>query len=161
MRNLKGKAILDKDEAIKGLWESVEAMLKAVKTLVGKPGATAARHNQTKVIEESLGKLQELENFFIVPGTIIKLVRSEEKEWIVARYEGLSENENGINTCFSMIAASQKYYWDENREDKEVTLNSIQNADRLETLSLEDLPTLVGSFLECRLLQELLKEGGS
>ena len=159
MRSLKGKAILDKDEAIKGLWDSIEAMLKAVKTLVGKPGAAAARKSQTSVIETSLSKLQELEGFSVMPGTIVKIFRNNnDDQWIVARFEGIQESDSGIDTCFSMIAATEKFGWSDSvKENFDVTLSVFSNADRVETLELEDLPTLVGSHLECRLLQELLK----
>jgi hypothetical protein len=158
MNIVKGRAFYNKDEALKGLWSSVEALLKSVKSLMSTAGAGSTRKIQTAQIERCLNGIRIIEEGFpFVEGTLVKLGK-DDGDYLVARYEGFREGRDTdpINVGFTTIAGTEKYRWTQVDDFMELPVGNVSDSTML--FSLTDLPTLVGSKFMGKLFDELMKE---
>jgi hypothetical protein len=156
MKIIKGQAVLDRDEALKGLWASIEAMLKAVKSLMGTQGTGYSRTSQTGQVEVCLQACKFLEGFKLEPGTLVKMIHgSDSGEFLVGRFEGFID-QDPLRALLTVAAATEKYRWDTITERMEMNLNRLEE---MEGIDQDDLPTYAGSTFMGRLFDELLKKG--
>jgi hypothetical protein len=158
MKLIKGRAFMDRDEALKGLWLAIESMLKSIKSLLGVSGTAATRKIQAQQLRKCLDEATSLEEDDLPEiGTIVKLESSGDT-LLVGRFEGLREgNENyPLLAGMTTVAGSEKYNWNTVEEFMELNLNLLH---RYEEFPLSQLPTLVGYPFKGKLFDELLQKG--
>lgn len=156
MKVIKGYAYMDKEDAVKGLWTVIDALIKSVKAIIGIHGAGSTRKAQYTQLNNCLQIAKYLEEDMPELGTIVKLGEDTDECWVVGRFEGFREGDenHALRAGITVLAGSEKYCWEKVEDFITIDINRLSDA---KVFSLDLLPSLVGSTFSGIALAELMK----